>query len=63
MCRGYQGAQKQDADAVSLRTLPASWQQVALQFKGIAVEGFHNTPDRDAEVGGGGKALGARRPS
>lgn len=30
---------------------PSSWQQVALQFKGIAVEGFHNTPDRDAKVG------------
>lgn len=30
---------------------PGGWQQVALQFKGIAVEGFHNTPDRDAKVG------------
>lgn len=40
----------------------AGWQQVALQFKGVAVEGFHNTPDWDAKVGGGGEALGGRRP-
>lgn len=46
---GCQGAQTQGA--------------AALQFKGIAVEGFHNTPDWDAKGSGGGKALGARRPS
>lgn len=65
MCRGYQGSQKQDAAAhwSAPALLPAGWQEVALQFKGITVEGFHNTSDRDAEVGGGGKALGAKRPS
>jgi len=42
--------------------LPGSWQQVAQHFKGIAAEGFHSTLDRDAKVGGSGKALGGRRP-
>lgn len=44
---GSQGAGKQDAAAFP----QPGWQQVALQFKGIAVEGLHITSLRDAPRG------------